>query len=304
MSKRSSDSAPESLAFPLGQSRRVERLPLSLFTNHLGANVNNVDSSLLRNLRAASIRRLDAAHVDGFSNQLERLIESQTDEARKSDLSKFRIRAELPPIAYDGSPSTARVLFLSQNPNYGETATVESHYQPHADWPLSIVGDHVDAKTREYYVDGVFRHLQDAGVSLQQISGRVLKIELNPWATRKWPKGSGLDAAFCRFPSLRLVASLVRSLLQSDPLVLIKSGATYWRSAVPELEPLIRRRVFVSTAPVGKWITEGTYPEAWEQLVQTLSAPVSPEERAVREAEQAQAANEQALVEFQTRNRG
>jgi hypothetical protein len=229
--------------------------------------LNVVDSVLLNALRPERIRDRDHDNVASYWNALQERIQHASDEQRPQ-LERWQIRRELPPIAYDGSPHTAKVLYLNSNPSFGDDSTPGTHFQPHPDWPLSVAGPHIHAPTKIHYQEKVFRHLQEAGVSLDAIGRKLLKVELVPWATKEWPKESRLQRQLSGFPSLEPISMLVRSLVEQGAIVIVKSG--HWCKVVPLLDELRGKRVFVSRAPAGYWISKGTYPEGWDLLLEAF----------------------------------
>lgn len=234
--------------------------------------MRRVDRDILQSLTSAHMRRSDAEHLERYLRELQRASSLAEKQAERTHLARCAIRTDLPPIAYDGAPEAASVLYLTSNPSYGDEATPETHYQPHPDWPLSVVNPQIHPPTAQYYQRKVFSGLLKAGVTQAQISRRVLKVELSPWASKAWPKRAELAHALCRFPSHRHIVELVKSLVAQDVLVIIKSGEEHWLRSVPELHRLYGERVFKSKAPRFAWITPKTFPQGWAPLLRALRA--------------------------------
>jgi hypothetical protein len=233
--------------------------------------MNVVNPDLLRALGPETIKVSDHDYLEEHSRRVEDSISrSKTDEAR-AERSQWRINVRLGPIAFDGSAESARVMYLAANPSYGDGATPETHYQPHPAWPLSVLGPHVAPATLDYYRNTVFRHLKDAGVSFEEMSARVLKLELSPWASKKWPSDKLADS-LVGFPSTKGVFELVRSLLDQGVLAIVVRAHKFWDRGVPELRRLEGTQAFYSRAPISSAITQGIYPGGWASVVRALKS--------------------------------
>lgn len=234
--------------------------------------MGRIDPEVLHLLTPAEIRRTDGEHLDRYLQELKRATSLAVRQSDRKHLASCMIRPDLPPIAYDGAPETATVLYLTSNPSHGDEASPETHYQPHPDWPLSVANPEIHPPTARYYQGKVFSGLLKAGVTQTQISRRVLKAELSPWASKAWPKRADLARELCCFPSHRHVAELVRALLAQGALAIIKSGEEHWLNSVPELGALYGARVFRSKTPRFPWISPNTFPQGWIPLLRALSA--------------------------------
>lgn len=233
--------------------------------------MRRIDQKLLQSLTPAALREVDAQHLNGHLQRLSQLSARATKEKERAHLARCTIRTDLPPIAYDGAPETASVLYLTSNPNHGDDATPETHYQPHPDWPLSVANPCIHLPTANYYQGKVFSSLIKAGVKPAQISRRLLKAELSPWASKEWPRDDDLARELCRSPSHRHIVELVKTLVADGVLVIIKSGEERWLESVPELRNLYGQRVFRSRTPRFPWISPNTYPEGWPSILRALT---------------------------------
>jgi hypothetical protein len=201
--------------------------------------VNTVDVNILAALAPAAIEQSDQAAKEDYKTIVERAITSASKK-RRLEAEFWRLRDDLGPIAYDGDASSARVLILMANPSYGEGSTRATHYQPHADWPLSVAGPHIPAATRAYYHGRVFGKLMEAGVSLRQISKHMMKVELCPWASKKWPTGQrALLQQMKAFPSRHAIYAMVGQLVEQGVIILIARAEEDWFAGVPELARLV-----------------------------------------------------------------
>ena len=232
---------------------------------------NIVDQNVLSALQPEAVEASDAEFLVRYKESVEEVIRNARTERSRKERSGWRIRDDLGPIVFDGDPKTARVVFLKANPSYGDGATRKTHFQPHPDWPLSVAGTHVVEATRAYYHDKVFASLRRSGVSLHQISTRMIKVELCPWASKKWPTGQEhlLDQLEL-FPSRAQTYALVHQLVDQGALVLIARAEECWFSGVPALKALLGTRVFVSRAKIAPAISENMYPGSWSLLLQAL----------------------------------
>jgi hypothetical protein len=233
--------------------------------------MNQVDPQVLSELQPASIERADRELLHEYKREVERAVESAPSEASRLVREAWRVRDELGPIAYDGDPTTATVLLLKANPSYGEGATRATHFQQHPDWPLSVAGPHVTEGTRAYYHNDVFGSLRKQGVTLEQISRRMLKVELFPWASKKWPTNQErLLDLLSKFPSRRPTYALVSQLVGQGVIVLIARAENEWFKGVPQLRALLGDRVFVSRTKIGPAISDGMYPGSWDAVLRAL----------------------------------
>lgn len=196
-------------------------------------------------------------------------------EDTEASLKKLRgclLQAHLGPICFDGDPYSAKVVALQANPSYGDGATRGSHYQPHLDWPLSVVGPHVEPATLKRY-RGIFKNLVDEGISIEHISRHVLKVELSPWASKKWPsKIDKLQDALRALPSRQSLVAFVRALMRTDAVFMMVRGWNDWYVDIPELADLHGTRVFHSKVALLSGISPGMYPAGWPHFVEALKA--------------------------------
>jgi hypothetical protein len=177
----------------------------------------------------------------------------------------------LGPITFDGDSTTATILLLKANPSYGDGATRQTHYQPHPEWPLSAAGTNVTLGTQGYYQNDVFDSVRREGISLEKISQRMLKVELNPWASKKWPTGKQHRLRqMGRFPSRALIRELVLQLVVQGVFVLIARAKDEWFAEVPTLQDLVGTRVFVSRAKIAPAISDRMYPGSWPRVLELL----------------------------------
>lgn len=195
--------------------------------------------------------------------------DSDKKAAKIKEAQGWRLRPELGALCIDGDAS-APVVYLQANPSYGDDAKRETHYQPHPDWPLSVAGPHIHPATKNYYRNTVFLHLQQEGVSIDDISRRMLKVELCPWASKNWPGKGKLDAALSNFPSREPIARFVEHLVDRGALFIMARAWGPWFEAVPSLEPLVGSRVFKSRTPASALICRSFYPAGWDQIVAAL----------------------------------
>jgi hypothetical protein len=232
-----------------------------------------MDVITLDALRPEAIEASDTKFLPAYKKLVEEKIDrARTEKARAARLD-WRLREDLGPIAIDGDAHTARVVHLKANPRYGDDGTRETHYQPSADWPLSVAGPHIAPPTRAYYQGKVFRHLQEAGVSLEQISTRMLKVEVCPWASKNWPTGQKkLLDALSQLPSRAPAYRLVEDLVAKGAVVIIARAANAWFEGVPSLVPLLGKRVFATRSDVAPWISRGAFPQGWGALLEALKS--------------------------------
>lgn len=233
----------------------------------------------MRNLNVLSpsaLEVMDLPYIEPYNELVDAEIarrksepESGKKAARIKEAQGWRLRPDLGALCIDGAPS-APVVYLQANPSYGEDATRGTHYQPHPDWPLSVTGSHIHPATQTYYRGTVFLHLQQEGVTLHDISRKMLKVELCPWASKKWPGNGKLDAALSRFPSREPIAHFVEHLVGRGALFIMARAWAPWFKAVPSLVPLVGTRVFKSRTPASALICRSFYPEGWDHLVTAL----------------------------------
>ena len=228
-----------------------------------------MNHTLLNLIQPSTLEAMDLASVERYNELVDAEIARASTPAKRKEAEGWRLRKDLGALCYDGDPQ-APVVYLQANPSYGDDATRKTHYQPHSDSPLSVAGVHIHSPTRSYYHDEVFRHLQAEGISLQQISRKMLKVELCPWASKKWPGSSKLGTALSQFPSREPIARFVESLVDRGAIFIMARAWGPWFDAVPSLEPLIGSRVFKSKAPVSPFISRGSYPEGWASIVSSI----------------------------------
>lgn len=233
--------------------------------------VNQIDAKTIAALQPAAIEAVDLPFVPPYKQEVEQAILGARSESGRKDRQGWRIREDLGPIAFDGDPTTATILLLKANPNYGDGATRQSHFQPHPQWPLSVAGPHVTHDTKVYYQNRTFGTLRRQGITLEQISRRMLKVELNPWASKNWPTGQhGLLAAMRKFPSRAPIRELVQQLVAQGVLVLVARAEDEWFTEVPTLRDLVGTQAFVSNAKIGPAITGNMYPGSWPRVLEAL----------------------------------
>lgn len=233
--------------------------------------VNHVDSNIIAALQPAAIEAADLPLLTPYKQAVEQAIAGVRTEDGRKGREGWRVREDLGPIAFDGDPATATILLLKANPSYGDEATRQTHFQPHPEWPLSVVGPHVTRGTMAYYRHDVFGALRREGITLEQISRRMLKVELSPWASKKWPTGQQpLLKKMRDFPSRGPTGELVRQLVDQGVLVLIARAEEEWFAAVPTLQDVLGTRVFVSSAKIAPAITAKIYPGSWPRVLKSL----------------------------------
>jgi hypothetical protein len=151
-------------------------------------------------LRSESITAVDLACVQDYNQRAS---------------SKFRLRTELGPLAYEGDLENARVALLLSNPGFGEESTLESLNFTRDGWPLS--GIHPDAPLGTLkWQRRLLKHLISL-VCSQLVSQRVAKLELTPWASVAFDRK-------LRLPSRRLVLDAAAELARRGiPLVVLRS---------------------------------------------------------------------------------
>jgi len=110
------------------------------------ADVDHVDSNIIAALQPAAVEAADLPFLAPYKQAVEQAIAGASTEDGRTGREGWRVREELGPIAFDGNPGTATILLLKVNPSCGDEATRQTHFQPHPEWPLSVVGPHV---TRE-----------------------------------------------------------------------------------------------------------------------------------------------------------
>uniref|UniRef100_UPI00403A1E66 hypothetical protein n=1 Tax=Variovorax sp. BK018 TaxID=3450241 RepID=UPI00403A1E66 len=227
-------------------------------------------------LAPSALEAMDLACIAPYNRLVEAEVarctlmpDSEKKTKRIEKAQSWRLQPELGALCVDGDPA-APVVYLQANPSYGEDATRATHYQPHPDWPLSVAGPHVHPATQTYYRHTVFLHLQQEGISISDISRKMLKVELCPWASRRWPGEGKLGVALSRFPSREPISRFVEHLVDRGALFIVARAWGSWFKAVPSLVPLVGTRVFTSRTPSSALICRGFYPEGWERLVAAL----------------------------------
>ncbi|RYH33162.1 MAG: hypothetical protein EON54_20515 [Alcaligenaceae bacterium] len=223
-----------------------------------------------------ALEAMDLPHIEPYNRLVDaevarRIAKPESDKkaARIKEAQGWRLRPDLGALCMDGDP-LAPVVYLQANPSYGDAATRETQYQPHTDWPLSVAGPHIHPATRDYYRKTVFLHVLKEGVTLDALSRRMLKVELCPWASKKWPGNGKLDAALSKFPSRQPIAQFVEQLVERGALFILARAWDPWLKAVPSLAPLEGTRVFKSRTPASGLICRSFYPDGWDQLVAAL----------------------------------
>ena len=233
--------------------------------------MNQVDPEAIASLLPGRIEQADQSALSTYKATVEKAILGARTQAGRDAREGWRVREDLGPIACDGNPDTARVLLLKANPSYGDGATRESHFEPHPEWPLSVAGPHVTAATKAYYQNKVFGALRREGVTLQNISRRMMKVELCPWASKNWPTGQAeLLQQLRLFPSRAPIFRLVSQLVEQGVLVLIARAEDEWFAGVPGMRDLLGTQVFVSRAKIAPSISERMYPGSWPRVLQAL----------------------------------
>lgn len=235
-------------------------------------------ASLTAMLSPSALERMDSSHVESYNRLVDAEVARRTElpeskrEAKVQEAQGWRLRRDLGALCMDGDP-LALVVYLQANPSFGDDATRETHYQPHPDWPLSVAGPHIHPATRTYYQGTVFLHLlQEEGIAIGDIARKMLKVELCPWASKKWPGNGRLNAALSDFPSRKPIATFVEHLVaRRDTVFIIARAWDPWFKAVPSLQQLVGTRVFKSRTPASAFICRSFYPEAWAQIVAALS---------------------------------
>ena len=230
-------------------------------------------------LSPSALEKMDSSHVESYNLLIDaevarrkELPESDKKEAKVKEAQGWRLRRDLGALCIDGDPS-ARVVYLQANPSYGDDSALETHYQPHPDWPLSVAGPHIHPVTYTYYQNTVFLHLlRERDISIGDISRKMLKVELCPWASKKWPGNGRLNAALGEFPSRQPIARFVEHLVaRRNTLFIMARAWDPWFKAVPSLEELVGTRVFKSRTPASAFICRSFYPDGWTQIVGALS---------------------------------
>lgn len=228
-----------------------------------------MNATLIDLISPSALEAMDLSSVKRYNKLVDHVVSRASTPSKRKEAEGWRLREDLGALCYDGDPQ-APVVYLQANPSHGDDATRQTHYQPHSKFPLSVAGTHIHPPTRSYYHDEVFRHLQMEGVSLQQISRKLLKVELCPWASKKWPGSGKLEEALGQFPSRKPIAQFVEDLVERGAIFIIARAWTPWFKAVPSLEPLVGSRVFKSKAPVSAFISSGSYPDGWPLIVSTM----------------------------------
>lgn len=230
----------------------------------------------LDTLLPSELEAIDLPYIEPYNHLVDLEVTRRTskpESARKAAKIKeaqgWRLRPDLGALCVDGDAS-APVVYLQANPSYGDDAIRETHYHPHPDWPLSVAGSHIHPATQTYYRNTVFLHLQQEGISISDISRKMLKVELCPWASKKWPGEGKLDAALSSFPSREPITHFVEHLVDRGALFIMARAWAPWFKAVPSLEPLVGTRVFKSRTPASALICRSFYPAGWDQLVAAL----------------------------------
>lgn len=225
--------------------------------------------ALLDSISPDAIKMVDSPFVERYNAVVDKKIEDASTPQKCKDAQNWRLNQGLPALCYDGNPD-APVVYLQANPSYGDDATPATHYQPHPDYQLSVAGPHIHRSTKDYYHDEVFRHLRSEGVSLEQIGKNLLKVELCPWASKKWPGKGELNRTLGHFPSRKPICSFVQHLVDRGAVFIIARAWDSWFKAVPTLEELVGTRVFKSRAPVSPYISKGSYPEGWNTILAAM----------------------------------
>lgn len=245
-----------------------------MFVDKLGLDNHMKNSNslpLLDAISPAAIRMIDSPFVESYNAVIDEKIARASTPKEFKDAQSWRLRQDLVAICYDGNPD-APVVYLQANPSYGDGATPETHYQPHPDYLLSVAGSHIYPPTRDYYHDQVFRHLRMEGVSLEEIGRNLLKVELCPWASKKWPGRGELNKALGLFPSREPICTFVQHLVDRGAIFVIARAWGPWFKAVPALELLVGTQVFKSRAPVSTFISRGSYPQGWDAILSAMRA--------------------------------
>lgn len=230
-----------------------------------------MNTTLIESISRSALEAMDLPSVRRYNELVDAEIARVSTPEKRSEVEGWRLREDLGALGYDGNP-LAPVVYLQANPSYGDDATRQTHYQPHPDFPLSVAGKHIHPPTRSYYHDEVFRHLLMEGISMEQISRNLLKVELCPWASKKWPGTSKLGTALSQFPSRDPIAKFVDNLIDRGAIFVMARAWSPWFTAVPSLKPLIGSRVFKSKAPVSPFISRGSYPEGWHLIVSSMQS--------------------------------
>ena len=231
--------------------------------------MNQTTLELLDEVEPAVLEKMDLAFVLRYNERVEEIARMSTSDRLKAQ--SWRLREDLGALCCDGDPQ-APVVYLQANPSFDDAATRETHYQPHPAFPLSVAGRHIYPPTLAYYHNKVFKHLQEEGVSLEQISRKLVKIELCPWASKNWPGNSELQGLLNEFPSRKLIIRLVERFVDQGAIFVIARAWTPWFAAVPALKPLVGLRVFKSRAPVSAYISSGSYPNGWSAIIAAMKS--------------------------------
>ena len=231
--------------------------------------MNQTTLELLRDVEPAVLATMDSAHVSPYNKRVEEIAQRSTRDSLKAQ--GWRLREDLGALCCDGDLQ-APVVYLQANPSFDDAATRETHYQPHPEFPLSVAGEHIYPPTLAYYHNKVFKHLKKEGVSLGQISRKLVKIELCPWASKKWPGNSELQRLLSEFPSRKPIIRLVEHFVEQGAIFVIARAWTPWFAAVPALKPLIGVRVFKSRAPVSPYLSSGSYPDGWSAILSAMKS--------------------------------
>ena len=231
--------------------------------------MNQKTIELFRKVEPAALETMDLEDVSRYNERIEEIGRRSTQDSVQAQ--SWRLRDDLGALCCDGDPQ-APVVYLQANPSFDDAATRETHYQPHPAFPLSVAGTHIYPPTLAYYHNQVFLHLQQEGVSLEQISRKLVKIELCPWASKKWPGNNELQRLLSEFPSRKPIIRLVEHLVEQGAIFVIARAWTPWFAAVPALKPLIGVRVFKSRAPVSPYISSGSYPDGWSAILSAMKS--------------------------------
>lgn len=226
-------------------------------------------SSLLDAISPTAIQAGDSLSVKKYNELIDEKIAMASTPKKTKEAQSWRLREDLVAFFYDGDPA-APVVYLQANPSYDDNATPDTHYQPDPNGRLSVAGRDIYPPTRAYYRDKVFRHLLDEPVSLEDIGRNLLKVELCPWASKKWPGTGDLQNALAMFPSRKPIRKFVQQLVDRGAIFIIARAWGPWFEAVPDLKRLVGKQVFISRAPVSPSISRGIYPDGWDAIVSAL----------------------------------
>lgn len=232
---------------------------------------NNIDRDLLRALEPGEIKKRELEqHVQPYNALVEKLAQSQKKHSPAEFVRLFTLQWRLGPIAYDGNALAGRVALLVLNPNFADDATPESHYRPDPECPLAALSSRATLGTQKYYRETVFKHLLQH-YEAKDLAAKFLKIELSPWASRKFPTMGKLVRALEAFPSTSLTVKFVEQLVSSGAVIAVMKGVGHWPRNVPMLVPLIGLQAFKNSAPIGNYLTPKTMGElGWRAILNAL----------------------------------